>query len=396
MVEKSITGIVTWLKNWFYDADQIDGKISTINSSLNNKVNVNQGDGNANMNVVTDASGSITVENKPSIPSASSTTPLADVSGGAVGTGTTWARADHKHPLSSAYATSGHNHSGVYAPVSHTQASSTITDSNTYSNIGNSAQTQESINSAINTKLGQLASLDFLNIVDTLPSPSESTMGKLYVIEEDGEVNIYYTKHYDQSPNYRMIEMDANILDSLTVTWSMIDGKPSTFTPSSHTHSTGDVSDATAHSNIGSSANATQSTINTNIDTALGNKISKSSTSGFVKNDGSIDTNTYSLSNHNHSGVYANASHTHGTTSINLTTNEVNNYVTLDSDDDTQEDVNLDVDTHLTTLYSSKGAKTDDIDWSYNSNGFVNGIKLHDKTSSGDDATGTITFHLKS
>ena len=33
------------------------------------------------------------------IPSASSTTPQKDASSGAVGTGTTWARADHKHPL---------------------------------------------------------------------------------------------------------------------------------------------------------------------------------------------------------------------------------------------------------------------------------------------------------
>lgn len=54
------------------------------------------------------------------------------------------------------------------------------------------------------------------------------------------------------------------------------------------------VKDSSAHSNIGSSANATQSTINTSIDTALGNKISKSQTAGLVKNDGTIDTNTYS------------------------------------------------------------------------------------------------------
>lgn len=33
------------------------------------------------------------------IPQASNSTPLADATGGAVGTGTTWARADHKHPL---------------------------------------------------------------------------------------------------------------------------------------------------------------------------------------------------------------------------------------------------------------------------------------------------------
>ena len=63
------------------------------------------------MNVVTNSSGKLTTESKPTIPSASSTTPKADVSGGTIGSGTTWAKADHQHPLSSAYATSSHTHS---------------------------------------------------------------------------------------------------------------------------------------------------------------------------------------------------------------------------------------------------------------------------------------------
>ena len=51
---------------------------------------------------------------------------------------------------------------------------------------------------------------------------------------------------------------------------------------------------------IGTSENATQETINSMIDSGfsdvfgiLGNKVSKSSTSGLLKNDGSVDTNTY-------------------------------------------------------------------------------------------------------
>lgn len=43
------------------------------------------------------------------IPSASSSTPSADVSGGAVGSSSNYAKADHQHPLSSAYATASHN-----------------------------------------------------------------------------------------------------------------------------------------------------------------------------------------------------------------------------------------------------------------------------------------------
>lgn len=89
-------------------------------------------------NKVTSLSSSSTDTQYPSakavydtIPSASSSTPSADVSGGAIGSSSNYAKADHQHPLSSAYATSGHNHSGTYAPVSHTQASSTITDMDT-------------------------------------------------------------------------------------------------------------------------------------------------------------------------------------------------------------------------------------------------------------------------
>ena len=65
----------------------------------------------ASKNVVTDSSGKITTEDKPTIPSASSTTPSADTTSGSVGTGTTWARSNHTHPKSSIYAEASHTHS---------------------------------------------------------------------------------------------------------------------------------------------------------------------------------------------------------------------------------------------------------------------------------------------
>lgn len=65
----------------------------------------------ANKNVVTNSSGLITTEDKPTIPSASSTTPSADTTSGSVGTGTTWARSNHTHPKSSLYAEASHTHS---------------------------------------------------------------------------------------------------------------------------------------------------------------------------------------------------------------------------------------------------------------------------------------------
>jgi len=94
---------------------QSDGSVGTSN--------------NESKNVVTDASGKITTEAKPtiptntnqltngagfitssSVPSASSTTPSADTTNGSVGSSTTWAKADHTHPKSSIYAEASHTH----------------------------------------------------------------------------------------------------------------------------------------------------------------------------------------------------------------------------------------------------------------------------------------------
>ena len=49
--------------------------------------------------------------------SASSTTPLSDISGGSSGSSTNYARADHQHQLSDAYARSSHTHSNYVNPT---------------------------------------------------------------------------------------------------------------------------------------------------------------------------------------------------------------------------------------------------------------------------------------
>ena len=48
----------------------------------------------------------------------------------------------------------------------------------------------------------------------------------------------------------------------------------------------------------------------------LSNYVQKSSTSGFLMNDGSVNTGSYSYSNHNHSGTYAPVSHTHSSSDV--------------------------------------------------------------------------------
>ena len=50
------------------------------------------------------------LSNKPTIPSASTTTPSADTSSGSYGSGTSYARSNHTHPKSSLYAEATHSH----------------------------------------------------------------------------------------------------------------------------------------------------------------------------------------------------------------------------------------------------------------------------------------------
>lgn len=172
---------------------------------------------NESKNVVTDSNGKITVEDKPSIPSASNTTPSMDTLNGDVGNGVTWARSNHKHPKSD-----------LYAEASHTHSATDVTDSNSgnYSNIGNlnSNSSQQVINNAINSKLGSLT-VDVIEWDtadnDGFPSTtaSSSTMNKLYLIKntieeeyfyfEDDKIkgenlkdDITYVLAYDNSQNY--------------------------------------------------------------------------------------------------------------------------------------------------------------------------------------------------
>ena len=194
------------------------------------------------------------------------------------------------------------------ASSTHTHSSADITEASALSNIGTSASaTQHTVNTAIDTAIGNLSSIQAIQVVSTLPTASSSTMGKLYIISENSQINVYYTQ--ENNGSYSWHEMDADILDDLSIDWSDIENKPSSFTPSAHSHGdvnndgtvtsnlvtvasgdrilitdtsdsskikkvqnilTSHVKDSTAHSEIGSSADATQSSINTAIDTAIG------------------------------------------------------------------------------------------------------------------------------
>ena len=489
MADINIDGVVTWLKNWFYDKTE-------VTQELNAKVNVAQGSGEANKVLATDSGGNVTTEakNNHSHGSVTSDGKIGSTSGKIITTGTDGSLQASDSITKSLISDFSHSHGNITndgkvgtnanyfvytttsgavtskqkignintdgkigstanlplitttngvvttgsfgttantfcqgndsrlsdarTPTAHNQATSTITNSEAYNNIksGESSTltltSQKLINDAINTKIGQLSQIKALEMVSTLPTASASTMGVLYVINESNKINFYYTENTgtSASPVYAWHKMDTDILDELIVNWSDVQNKPSEFTPSSHTHgnlqndgtilnangtlnvggivatdnTTGQlvgyntlqsfrIKDPYAHSNIGSSADDTQQTINGLIDTALGTKITKSSSAtGLLRDDGTVDTTTYlsSLPSHNHNTSLLSDT---GDLKILVGNNNVANLGYW--------------------LNSNMGYKTDDVDWSYSSNGFTNGVKLVSKS---DNANGRITLHLKS
>lgn len=277
MTSKTITGIVTWLKGWFYTKDEITTKENALQTQINNKAS--QSDFNTlSSNVANKLDASDYV-----VDSALSSSSNNPVQNKVINT-----------------ALSGK------APINHSHTSAKVIESTALSNIGTSANaTQHDINSAIDTAISNLTGAEIIKAVTTLPTASTSTMNALYLLSSNGQYDIYITVQNGSS--YAWEKLDDDVLSDLSIDWSDIENKPSTFTPSSHTHgninndgtidansasfstlnypivrdnsdgklktgllSTYRVIDSRAYSNIGSSANATQNTINGLIDTAIG------------------------------------------------------------------------------------------------------------------------------
>lgn len=337
------THLKTLCEQWFYNK-------STVDTYLNNKVDKENGKGLSTNDYTTaektKLSGIEAEANKTTVDSALSSTSTNPLQNKAINTALSSKADSSDIPTKTSDLTNdGADGTNVYianndsrlsdarTPLAHNQASSTITEASALSNIGTSASaTQHTVNTAIDSAIGNLSSIQAIQVVSTLPTASSSTMGSLYIVNEDSKVNVYYTEQSGSS--YSWHKMDTDILDELSVGWSDIKNKPSTFTPSSHTHGninndgtinsspsanfstvnyplvrdstdngkikiglvpTNMVRSNTAYSNIGSSANVTQNTINTAIDTAIGNintslnnKASSSHTHNNITNDGKV------------------------------------------------------------------------------------------------------------
>ena len=248
---KEIKDVVSWLKQWFYTALEVDGLINALDNSKANK-NL----GTANKNVVTDSSGVISLEDKPAIPDVSGKIDTAGT--GLSKSGTTLNHSNLVNALTNLslkkikYDAQGHitetsNVNGSDLP-SHSHTSAQIDDDNSdYSYIHTGLpSTPYNVHDAlvsIDGIIGDLKSIKVIEVVASKPTASESTMGKLYIVSENSKVNVYYTKQSGTSPNYTYSwqKMDTDILDELSINWSEITNKPSSFTPSSHMHDSDDV-----------------------------------------------------------------------------------------------------------------------------------------------------------
>ena len=283
MADKTISGIVTWLKGWFYDKDEITTKENALQTQINNKAS------QSDLNTL-----SSTVANKLDARDYVVDSALSDSSTNPVQNKAINTALNNK-------ANSNHNHT-----------TANVTEASALSHIGTSANaSQHDVNSAIDSIIGNLTSAELINVVTTLPTASASTQNALYLLSSNGQYDIYITT--ESGGSYSWEKLDDDVLSDLSIDWSDIENKPSTFTPSSHTHGninangtisttiatssianfstlnfplvrdstdsakikiglvpTDMVSSSTAYSNIGSSANATQNTINGLIDTAIG------------------------------------------------------------------------------------------------------------------------------
>lgn len=235
-----------------------------------NKLNKNQTSYKGKNVVVDNNSGEITFEDKPTIPKAGTIIPSSDSKDGSAGNSDKWAKADHIHRKSNLYAESGHNHDNTYIKLSNTTGlvknDGTI-DTSTYL-IKSNFKTigGNSIVGSGNISLPSKLS-DLTNDAGFITSAALND----YAISSHNHNDLYYTKS----------EVD--------------------------------------NMNLGGGG-----------EVDLSNYIRKSSTSGLVKNDGSIDTTSYlsSLPNHTHKkSEITDFTHTHSISDVDTLQTNLNNKV---------------------------------------------------------------------
>lgn len=292
------THLKTLTKKWFYDKTEIDNKLEgNAQENIAGKVDKVSGKGLSTNDYTTTEKnklGAIEAEaNKTIVDSSLSTASSNPVQNSAVATAI-----NGKAPTSHASATNTYG-LGTASNYGHVKTINGLTQSSHADGTALSAYQGKVLNDAINNK------------VDKVSGKGLST-------------NDFTTAYKNK------IDQLGEDLGSINLDWDSITQKPSSYPPTAHNHDASDVleNDNSDYSFLTVPTGTAQHDINLDIDsalntldTALEDKISKSETVGLVKNDGTIDTNTYATSS---DLSYAANSLGQGLTS---TTNALNNCI---------------------------------------------------------------------
>ena len=311
-----------------------------------NKLNKNQTSYKGKNVVVDNNSGEITFEDKPTIPEASTTTPLSDSTNGSTGNSDKWAKADHVHPKSNLYAESGHNHDNTYIKLSNTTGlvkndgtidTSTYLIKSNFKTIGGNSIVGSG-NISLPSKLSDLTndagfitsaalndyvtkdnlSIKYSNEIPTEVDPSEPY--SLCIVKSSNGYDVYSIQESSTGGSGTPEKGRAVEPSTTPGKWVKSATIPSDFAISSHNHNDLYYTKSEVDNmNLGGGG-----------EVDLSNYIRKSSTSGLVKNDGSIDTTSYlsSLPNHTHKkSEITDFTHTHSISDVTTLQTNLNNKV---------------------------------------------------------------------
>ena len=270
---------------------------SHTHGSLENGGTLNSDITSVNKIAVTDSSNNLKtisqlpyskISGTPSIPSASSTTPGADTSSGSVGTGTTWAKADHTHPKSSLYAEASHIHSlddmQLYTPITGRPVIS-------YDSLGYIYVLDDTI--YVNTDEDDIP---YLAYNDSPVASLADISGKVNVSDVKDNLTSTDTNKPLSANQGKELKTLVDNLSSAITNLEIAEVVSSLPTSNIKTNKLYFVANSVNAGNnkydiylrVGSAWEKIDS-----LDFSISDYIKKSSTNGLVKNDGSIDTNTY-------------------------------------------------------------------------------------------------------
>lgn len=251
MADRTITGIVTWLKGWFYDKEDIIAKENVLQTQINNKAS--QSDLNTlSSNVANKLDASAYVVD--SALSDSSTNPVQNK---AINTAlSSKANSSDIPTMTSDLTNDGEDGTNPFVSDDDSRLSDARTPtSHTHGYIENDGTVGTSPMASFyegNCPLVRGASNGKI-IIGAIPT--------VHVRGSTAYSNIGSSASATQSTINGLIDTAIGSINT------SLSGKAS----SSHTHSSADVTEASALSHIGTSANATQHDINSAIDTAISN-----------------------------------------------------------------------------------------------------------------------------